>query len=152
MTIRTARCSLVLVATLAAAPVLANHEGPDAHAKHDTKTIVLDGNDVRPARTTMGHGDIVTFVNYSTHPARVTFSDPELVKKIRCSLVRGREADAPAAPWALFTWEDGKLVGNVPPGQFASVCSFEPGIYAFTTMLIGTGDRSGSASGQIVVQ
>jgi hypothetical protein len=151
VTTASTRCTLALVLALAG-PALAEHETPAAHAKHDTHTIVLDGNDVRPSRTTIDAAGGITFLNYSTHPARVTFTDPDIVKKIRCGLVRGKEGDAPSAPWALFAWQDGKLVGNVPPGQFASVCSFQPGTYEFTTTLTGTGDRSGSANGQIVVK
>ena len=111
-----------------------------------TQTITLDGNDIRPTATTMAHSDIVSFVNYSMCPVQITFIEPsDLEKKIRCGLMHGKEKGAPAPPWAPFTWKDGKLVGNVPPGQFASVCSFEPGNYAFTAEILGQGRvRSGS--------
>src|SRR5262249_56425600 len=107
--------------------------GPADHAKHNSRTITLDGNDVRPTSTRMDHSDVLTFVNYSTHPVRVTFTEPaDLKNRIRCGLVRGQEKDAPAAPWALFSWENDKLTATVPPGQFASVCALEHGSYAFT--------------------
>jgi hypothetical protein len=111
-----------------------------------TQTITLDGNDIRPSATTMTHADVVSFVNYSTHPVQVTFIEPsDLEKKIRCGLVARQGEGAPTSPWALFTWKDGKLVGNVPPGRFASVCSLEPGSYAFTAEILGQGRvRSGS--------
>src|SRR5262249_52631573 len=103
--------------------------------------------------------DILAFVNYSTHPVEVTFTEPsDLEKKIRCGLVHGTEKNAPSAPWALFTWKDGKLVGTLPPGKFASVCSLEPGSYAYTATIIGLGQRArdpGSvlpAKGQIEVK
>jgi len=78
----------------------------------------------------------VSFMNYSTHPVRVTFTDTGLEKKVRCGLVHGK-GKTPSAPWALFTWQDGKLTGDLPPGQFASVCSFDQGTYGFTAQLIG---------------
>jgi hypothetical protein len=136
MTTSTTRSALALLVALSASPVLADHEGPDAHAKGTTQTIVLDGADIRPASTKLAHGDIVSFVNYSTSPIMVTFTDKDLEQRVRCGLVHGKDAK-PTAPWALFTWQDGKLAANVPPGQFASVCSFAPGTYAFTTEAIG---------------
>jgi hypothetical protein len=144
MTTSCIRLLLALLVASVAAPALAESEAPDAHAKGTTQTITLDGHDIRPSATTMAHADVVSFVNYSTHPVQVTFIEPsDLEKKIRCGLVHGEKA-APAAPWALFTWKDGKLVGNVPPGQFASVCSLEPGRYAFTAEIIGQRAREGS--------
>src|SRR5258705_5819838 len=149
MTTASIRLSLALALMLAAAPALAEHEGPEAHSHGATKTITLDGQDVRPATTEMSHGDVISFVNYSTNPVQVTFIEPkDLEKHIHCGLVRDpKDKGTPPAPWALFTWTDGKLVGNVPPGQFASVCSLDPGSYAFTAEKIGepvthAGDRS----------
>jgi hypothetical protein len=144
---------LLLAASLALAvvPAYAEHEGPDAHAHGATQTVVIDGKDIRPSTTTMSHVDVVSFLNYSTHPVRVTFSEPGVEKRIRCGLVHGK--GKPSAPWALFTWQDGKLVGNVPPGQFASVCSFDPGSYAFTAEVIGHQTRGAEmAKGQLEVK
>ena len=147
------RLTLALLVALGAAPALAEHEAADAHAKGTTQTIILDGTDVRPSTTTMSHTDVISFLNYSTHPVQVTFTEPaDLEKKIRCGLVHGKEKGAPAAPWALFTWQDGKLVGNVPPGRFASVCSLEPGTYTFVATIVGHGSRSEVPKGQIVVK
>src|SRR6185436_11670710 len=156
MTTRCIHFSLAVLLTLASGPVFAEHEGPDAHAHHKTQTITLDTKDVRPANTTMDHDDVLSFVNYSTHPMRVTFTEPKDVEtKIRCGLVRDAKAKgAPAAPWALFVWNDGKLVANVPPGQFASVCALAPGQYAFTSETVGQQRPSGvlPAKGQIEVK
>ena len=129
---------LLLAASLAltVVPAYADHEGPEAHAHGATQTIVVDGADIRPSITNAAHDDVVQFLNYSTHPVRITFTDPGLEKHIRCGLVHAK-GKTPSAPWALFTWQDGKLVGNVPPGQFASVCSFDAGKYPFTAELIG---------------
>lgn len=156
------RFPLALALSLLVAPLaLAEHEGPDAHAHGATKTITLDNQDVRPATTQMEHGDVISFVNYSTHAMRVTFTDPkDLEQHIRCGLVRDAKAKGtPSAPWALFTWESDKLVGNLPPGQFASVCSLDPGSYSFTTEVVGadaarSGDRASvlPAKGNIEVK
>ena len=159
MTTRTARWSIALTVALVATPALAEQEDVAAHAKATTQTITLDGKDVRPSRTTMSHADVIAFVNYSTHPVEIAFNEPaDLEKRIRCGLVKGKESEAPAAPWALFSWQDGKLVGNVPPGRFASVCAFDPGSYSFTASPIGVGHRATGlggilpAKGQIVVK
>jgi plastocyanin len=157
MTTRTVPLSLALLLALGTVPALADEDIAD-HAKHDTHTVTLDGNDVRPSTTTMSHGDVIAFANYSTHPVTVTFTDPpDLKSKIRCGLVKST-APAPSDPWATFSWQDGKLVGNVPPGRFASVCALDPGSYSFTAEILGTQTRSPSqsgvlpAKGQIVVK
>ncbi len=159
MTTAPIRLSLAILVALAAAPAFAEHEAPEAHAKGTTQTVILDGTDIRPSTTQMSHADVISFVNYSTHPVQVTFTEPgDLEKKIRCGLVRGSQKTPPSAPWALFTWRNGKLTGNVPPGQFASVCSLEPGSYTFTATRIG--HRTGTpapgsvltSKGQLIVK
>ncbi len=149
---------LVLALLALAARPLAAAETPDAHAKGTMHSIVLEGPDVHPTTTKMAHGDTISFVNISTSPIRVTFTEPaDLAKHIRCGLVRGKADDAQEAPWALFAWQDDKLVANVPPGQFASVCSLEPGRYTFTTEPLGRGpgganERSGTLPSKAQIQ
>lgn len=155
MTTRYIPFSLALLLTFAHGPALAEHEGPEAHSHAATHTITLDHSDVRPSSTEIAHGDVVSFLNYSTKPIHLTFTEPkDLETKIRCGLVRDAKAKGtPAAPWALFTWTDGKLVADVPPGQFASVCAFAPGQYSFTAETAGYKD-SGTlpAKGNIEVK
>ena len=113
-------------------------ETPADHERHPKQTITLDTADLRPESLTMDRGETISFVNSSTHPYQVTFIEPkDLEKRIRCGLIRTNDKDTPAAPWALFMWQNGKLTANVPPGQFASVCALEPGTYAFTAERIG---------------
>jgi hypothetical protein len=149
---------IALLLALGSRAVLAEPEGPSDHAKHSSRTITLDGNDVRPSQTRMEHSDVLMFVNYSTHPVRVTFTEPVDQKNhIRCSAIRGAERNAPSAAWALFSWENDKLTATVPPGQFASVCSLEHGSYAFTVAPVDAAAQGTSskgllpAKGQIVV-
>jgi hypothetical protein len=152
MTTSAIRLLLAASLTLAITAAYAEHEGPDGHAHGATQTIILDGKDIRPSTATMAHDDVAQFLNYSTYPVRITFAEPGLEKRIRCGLVHAK-GKAPSAPWALFTWQDGKLVGNVPPGQFASVCSFDPGSYAFTAEAIGhQAQAAETAKGQLEVK
>ena len=158
MRIPTTVCWMALLLAFGPRAVLAEPEGASDHAKHTSRTITLDGNDVRPSQTRMEHSDVLMFVNYSAHPVRVTFTEPaDLKNRIRCSAVRGAEKDAPSAPWALFSWENDKLTATVPPGQFASVCSLEHGSYAFTVAPVDSSAQGAAshgllpAKGQIMV-
>src|SRR6185295_14856132 len=138
MTTRPLAFALAISLVLGTTPALSDHEGPGAHAKGATHTIVLDGDDIRPSSLKISHGDSISFINYAAGTVEVTFVEPkDLETKIRCSLVHGQDKPADSPPWALFTWQGGKLVAQVPPGQFASVCSLAPGKYAFTATKIG---------------
>jgi hypothetical protein len=153
----TVRTTLALLLALTSAPALAEHEGPKAHDHGPKKTIVLDNEDIRPSALEMAHGDVLTFENHSTHPMHVEFTDPkDLIDKIRCGAIRdAKDKSAPSAPWALFTWNHGKLSADVPPGQFASVCSLAAGHYTFTADDIGNdAQRQGTlpSKGQINVK
>jgi plastocyanin len=144
MTTRLAHLTLAFV-LLAGVALSAGRETPAEHEHGAKQTITLDTADLRPDTLTMQHGDTISFANKSTHPFHVTFVEPkDLETRIRCGLVRKDEKETPAAPWALFMWKDGKLEANVPPGEFASVCSLEPGTYAFTAERIGHGTPSGN--------
>jgi len=153
------RSTLALLLALTSAPALAEHEDGKAHDHGPKKTIVLDTTDIRPSSLDMAHGDVLAFENRSTHAMHVEFTEPkDLIDKIRCGAVRdAKDKGTPTAPWALFTWDGGKLSANVPPGQFASVCSLAAGHYAFTANGIGNdpgGKQSGvlPAKGQIDVK
>jgi hypothetical protein len=143
----TLRSTLALLLALTTAPALAEHEDGKAHDHGPKKTIVFDNDDIRPSSLEMNHGDVLAFENHSTQPMRVQFTDPkDLVDKIRCGAIRSaKDKGTPSAPWALFVWNDGKLSADVPPGQFASMCSLAAGHYAFTAN--GIGNDPGTQSG-----
>ena len=136
----------------------AAEEDTGAHTKGTVHTIMVDNEDVRPSTTTMGPGDSIAFENFSSHPMIVTFTEPaDLKTRIRCGLVRGKASDPERAPWALFSWEDGKMKGTIPPGRFASVCSFAAGTYTFLVDRQGPGAQAHPTGdlpekGQIVVK
>jgi hypothetical protein len=159
MRLQTIVLFLSLLLSLDTPALLAAEEQPGEHAKHDTHTITLDGNDVRPAQTSMDHGETLAFANFSSHPVRVTFTEPAQLKdKVRCGLVHSDQKHVPSPAWALFSWQNDKLMATVPPGQFASVCSLEPGSYTFTATPISTAapgsvpNQELPAKGQIVVK
>ena len=120
--------------------------------------MILDNQDIRPSTTTMGAGDMLVFENYSVHPMRITFTEPaDLKERIRCGLVKEKEAEKAQAPWQLFAWSDGKLVGTIPPGRFASVCSLREGTYTFVTARLGGEARPAGggglpAKGEVIVK
>ena len=138
--------------------VSARSEDLGAHARETPHTVILDNQDVRPSTTTMGAGDALVFENYSGHSVRITFTEPaDLKERIRCGLVKEKEAEKARAPWQLFAWSDGKLVGTIPPGRFASVCSFREGTYTFVTEPLSVEARPAGggglpAKGQVIVK
>jgi hypothetical protein len=136
---------LLLAVGIMIGPVGATEEDAGAHAKATTRTIVLDSEVVRPSSTVLGTNESVVFENHATQPLVVTFTEPaDLMQRIRCGLVRAKATDPERAPWALFSWEDGKMKGVIPPGRFASVCSLAPGHYTFLVTRQSPGARTPS--------
>ncbi len=146
-----ARSGLVLTGLalgLGVGAVPARGEDVGAHARQTPHAVILEDLDVRPSTTTMGAGDTLVFENYSVHTMRITFTEPaDLRERIRCGLVKQKEAEKAQAPWQLFAWSDGKLVGTIPPGRFASVCSFREGTYTFVTARLGVEARPAGGGG-----
>jgi len=156
-----ARSGLVLTGLalgLGVGTVPARGEDAGAHARETPHTVILDGQDIRPSTTTMGAGDTLVFENYSVHTMRITFTEPaDLRERIRCGLVKQKEADKAQALWQLFAWSDGKLVGTIPPGRFASVCSLREGTYTFVTARLSVEARPAGggglpAKGEVIVK
>lgn len=129
MTVRSLVLSACLSLVVAAVPVRADEDAA-AHTKHKTVTITLGENLIIPSDTTMSADAVLMFQNQSLDLLRVTFiPPPDLKDKIRCGWATQDAAKRP--PWGLFQFEGDRLVGHIPPGRFASLCSFAPGSYAF---------------------
>jgi hypothetical protein len=136
--------TIALLLALGAGRTHAAQEDAAGHSKHPMHTVVLDNEDVRPSTTTMDKGDVIVFENQSTHPIKITFTEPaDQQEKIRCGLVREKPTEKARAPWQLFFWENGKLAGTIPPGRFASVCSLDEGHYTFLTVRQGVRVQAG---------
>jgi len=141
-----------LVLSLAVGFAYAEQEEPESHAAHTTHTVLLTRQDVRPSTVDMSQGDVLEFENQSFYPITVTFTEPtDLRERIRCGLIGDKPASEPKAPWLLFAWSDGKLAATMPPGRFASICSFTPGTYRFTATRAG-GDFQGTSTGNLPVK
>jgi hypothetical protein len=148
---RAHRTAMIAIALGLATPLArAGREDPAAHTKQTMRTIILDNEDVKPARLTLAKGEVLEFENHSLHPMQITFTEPaDLPQKIRCGTIRATEDERSEAPWQLFAWRDGKLVGVIPPGRFASVCSFQEGTYTFLVARQGVAVRGEGAGGDL---
>ncbi|MCW5891615.1 MAG: hypothetical protein KIT14_13840 [bacterium] len=129
MTVRSLVLTACLSLVVAAVPVRAD-EDASSHAKHKTQTITLGEDLIIPSDSTMSADEVLVFQNQSFNLLRVAFiPPPDLKDKIRCTWATSDPGKRP--PWGLFQFEGDRLVGLIPPGRFASVCSFAPGSYAF---------------------
>jgi hypothetical protein len=126
----------------------ADRESLEAHTAHTPKVIVLDNRHVQPSTLALGPHDAVVFENHSVHPMQVRFTEPvDMEKRIHCGLVRPSPKTKAEAPWQLFTWTNGQLTATIPPGRFASVCSFSEGTYAYLVTRQGAMPRTHADSG-----
>lgn len=151
MTVRSLILTVCLSLVVAAAPARAD-EDANAHTKHKSQTINIGDDAIIPSDLTMSADDVLVFQNQSFNLMRVTFiPPPDLKANVRCGWMTQDESKRP--PWSLFSYEGDRLVGLIPPGRFASVCSFQPGSYSFLVRkemvyggdaTPGTLDRKGS--------
>lgn len=129
MTVRSLVVSACLILAVAALPVRADEDAA-SHTKHKSQTITLGEDLIIPSDSTMAAGDVLVFQNQSFNLLRVAFiPPPDLKANVRCDWATQDKEKRP--PWGLFQFEGDRLVGHIPPGRFASVCSFAPGIYSF---------------------
>ena len=115
-------------------------EAPSAHAAAAEKTVHLGSTVVTPSALDLDKDETVAFENYALYPLSVTFIEPAQgqAERIRCELIAPKAGQKAKAPWGLFTWNGRKqLVGNIPPGRFASLCSLAPGDYAYVVNRVG---------------
>jgi hypothetical protein len=147
MTARRLAILLPLVLGLAVG-ARADRESLDAHTAHTPKVIVLDNEHVQPSALELGPHDALVFENHSLQPMLVRFTEPQdMANRIHCGLVRSSAKAKGEAPWQLFAWTNGQLTATIPPGRFASVCSFSEGRYAYLVTRQGAMPRSDAGSG-----
>lgn len=147
MTVRRLAILLPLLLALAVG-ARADHESVEAHTAHAPKVIVLDNEHVQPSALELGPHDALVFENHSVHPMHVRFTQPDdMEKRIHCGLVRPSAKAKTEAPWQLFTWTNGRLEATIPPGRFASVCSFSEGMYAYLVSRQGAMPRADADEG-----
>ena len=126
----------------------ADRESLEAHTAHPPKVIVLDNEHVQPSTLDLGPHDALVFENHSLNAMQVRFTEPaDLANRIHCGLVRPNAKAKSEAPWQLFAWTNGQLTATIPPGRFASVCSFSEGTYAYLVTRQGANPHSEAGSG-----
>ena len=131
MPIRSRLPLLACVLALATALGARGDGTDDDHAKAPHKTVVLGNETIDPSDLDMKTSEVLVLQNMSFHPYQITFiHPPDIEQKIRCKAAHMPVAQQP--PWGVMEFKDGKLQGLIPPGRFASVCSFQPGHYEYT--------------------
>jgi|SRR5262249_51865328 len=134
--------ALVLTVGIARA---AEYRSPDVHGSH-TITVV-DSGLLAPGAVTIGRGESVEFANYSSEAIEVVFTEPkDRADEVRCQVTRDPDRTARSGStvqWPLFA--NGPAhhpTVTIPPGRYATACSFSPGRYAFVTKRVGRDPRS----------
>jgi hypothetical protein len=160
---RAIHAGIILTVAVLVAPAVGRtaEETLAAHEHAASTTIVLDTDKIQPSAVTADRHNVLVFENHSVHPMTLRFVEPDdAAEKIHCHFVRHGAGEKPEAPWELFGLQGGKLVATIPPGKVASVCSFDPGTYAFVAEPLraktGGGEGQGggvlSEKGQITIQ
>jgi hypothetical protein len=125
------RLPLLACILAVATAVVALGDATDDHAKAPHKTVVLGNESIVPSSLAMAASDVLVLQNMSFHPYQITFVEPaDIQTKVRCRMIQEPVSQRP--PWGVMDFQDGRLQGIIPPGRFASVCSFQPGHYAYT--------------------
>jgi len=114
----------------------AERGSPDVRRSH-TITVV-DSGLLSPGAVTIGHGESVEFANYSSEAIEVVFTEPkDRTDEVRCQVTRDSDRNAGSGPtvrWPLFAnGPSNHPTVTIPPGRYATACSFSPGQYAFVT-------------------
>ena len=126
----------IMLALLVARPAAAatDEETVETHGGGPKTVIVLDNDHVQPSESTLEPHGLLVFENHSVHPIVLQFVEPkDTARRIHCHFVRrSKGKQAGKQPWALFTLTGDKLQATIPPGRYASLCSLDPGAYAFT--------------------
>ncbi len=121
----------------------ASEEEPD-HAKHEHRFVRITSGSLHPKAQKVGTDEAFGWVNYSSKIARVSF-DQEVASKMLCTTRTSFRL-------AGDRLESGDIQGR----QFASLCSLQPGEYAYRVELrSGAGTSAGSSrtlKGTLIVE
>jgi hypothetical protein len=108
---------------------------------------VVDSGLLSPGAVTIGHGESVEFTNYSSEAIEVVFTEPkDHADEVRCQISRDSDRNSgtgPAVRWPFFVnGPSNHPTMTIPPGRYATACSFSPGQYAFVTKRVSRDLRS----------
>jgi hypothetical protein len=144
MPVRSLLALLPLLALLGVAGARA--EAPDEHAGKRQQTVYIGNERVAPSTVSLGQDDAISWVNESVHPMQITFTAPaDIEKKIRCAVLEMPAKQRP--PWGVFDMRNGRLVGVLPPGRFASMCELSPGEYDYVVQRLDADAGAGGTPG-----
>jgi len=123
----------------------AEHRPPDVRSSHTI--AVIDSGLLSPAAVTIGHGESIEFTNYSSEAIEVVFTEPkDRADDVRCQLTR--DPNRPGGSGATVRWPfvtngpTSHVTVTIPPGRYATACSFSAGRYAFVTKRVSRDARS----------
>ena len=141
------RAGWLLVFTLIFSPSTSFGAEPDHsdHSDHDHRVARILENRVRPETIEVHSTDAISWLNYSSKRARISF-DSEVAKKMTCRSVGTFHLDGPRL-----------ITNDIQATQFASLCSLAAGEYEYRVELrsgisaSGGGSIGRSFTGKIVV-
>ncbi|HZP41870.1 MAG TPA: hypothetical protein VFD84_10220 [Candidatus Binatia bacterium] len=107
----------------------------ESHRDLETRLVML-GREDRPTPVTLEKGQALEFENQSLRQLIVTFQG-DVKDKVHCGIIRPSEKAKSKAPWQLFAWDSGALTAVIPPGRFATLCSFDAGTYTYVVKEAG---------------
>jgi hypothetical protein len=148
----------MMLAVAVAAGIASASGDVDGGVTTARKIVMRDNELISPSALTMNPHDVLQFENDSGHIMRLVFVEPQdQTDKIRCYPIDHTIARPDQTPWMLFDWGPGRrLTATIPPGRFASACSFAPGQYAFVATRVSRDARGAEDSlgtkGTITVQ
>jgi len=104
------------------------------------RTVMLSAFEIDPPDLSMGRDEVLTFVSTAAQPLRVEFVQPASgqAQRITCRPSTAAAGRGGEAAWETFRSNaQGRLVADMPPGEFKSICSLAPGSYVFDVTVIG---------------
>ena len=134
--------SIIMLSVLSLS--VAASEDESDHAKHKHRFVRITSGSLHPKAQNIGTSEAFGWVNYSSKIARVSF-DKEVASKMLCTTRTSFRL-------AGDRLESGDIQGR----QFASLCSLQPGEYAYRVELrSGAGTSAGSSrtlKGTLIVE